>query len=66
MGLSERQVLAVAFTKEHGTISNTQYQTIAGVSKRTASRELNELKGKDILVAKGVEGRGTVYRLKNS
>lgn len=62
--LSERQILAVAFTKEHGTISNTQYQTIAGVSKRTASRELNELKVKDILVAEGVGGRGTIYRLK--
>lgn len=64
MGLSERQLLAVAYTKEHEAISNTEYQTIAGVSKRTASRELNELKLKDILVAEGVGGRGTVYRLK--
>lgn len=50
--------------KEHETISNTDYQTIANISKRTASRELNELKSKDILVAEGVRGRGTVYRLK--
>jgi ATP-dependent DNA helicase RecG len=63
-GLSERQLLAVAYTKEHETISNSDYQTIAGVSKRTASRELNELKLKDILVAEGVRGRGTIYRLK--
>ena len=50
--------------KEHETISNTDYHTIANVSKRTASRELNELMLKDILVTEGVGGRGTVYRLK--
>lgn len=64
MGLSERQILAVTYTKEHKTISNTDYQMIAKVSKRTASRELNELKLKDILVAEGAGGRGTIYRLK--
>lgn len=64
MGLSERQLLAVTYTKEHEAISNTEYQTIAGVSKRTASRELNELKLKDILVTEGAGGRGTIYRLK--
>ncbi|KAB2832618.1 MAG: hypothetical protein F9K49_07850, partial [Caedimonadaceae bacterium] len=66
MGLSQRQILAVTYTKEHEAISNTEYQTIAGVSKRTASRELNELKLKDILVAEGVGGRGTIYRLKKT
>ena len=50
--------------KEHETISNTEYKTIAGVSKSTATRELNELKAKDILVTKGAGGRGTIYRLK--
>lgn len=66
MGLSERQLLAVAHVKAHETISNTDYQTITGVSKRTASRELNELKLKAILVTEGVRGRGTIYRLKKS
>lgn len=64
MGLSERQILAVAHTKTHETISNAEYQTITGVSKRTATRELNELKEKNVLVVEGVGGRGTVYRLK--
>jgi ATP-dependent DNA helicase RecG len=64
MGLSERQILAVAYVKEHGTISNTQYQTITGVSKSTATRELNELKAKDVLIGEGAGGRGTTYRLK--
>lgn len=66
MGLSERQLLAVAHVKAHEIISNTDYQTIAGVSKRTASRELNELKLKAILIAEGVGGRGTIYKLKKS
>ena len=64
MGLSERQISAIMYTKEHETISNTEYQTIAQISKRTASRELNELKMKNILVAEGVGGRGTIYKLK--
>jgi len=66
MGLSERQLLAIAYTKEHETISNTDYQAIAKVSKSTATRELNELKLKNILVAEGPGGRGTVYRLKRT
>jgi ATP-dependent DNA helicase RecG len=65
MGLSERQLLVVSYLKEHKTISNTEYQTIAGVSKRTATRELNELKSKNILFSQGGKGRGTIYRLKN-
>lgn len=64
MGLSERQLLAVSYVKEHETISNTEYQTVTGVSKRTATRELSELKLKDILVSEGGGGRGTVYRIK--
>lgn len=64
MGLSERQISVIMYTKEHETISNTEYQTIAQVSKRTASRELNELKVKNILAAEGVGGRGTIYKLK--
>lgn len=66
MGLSERQLLAIAYAEAHETISNTDYQTIARVSKRTASRELNELKLKNILVAEGIRGRGTIYRLKKT
>jgi ATP-dependent DNA helicase RecG len=63
-GLSERQLLAIAHVKEHETISNTEYQAIAGVSKSTATRELNQLKTKDVFVSEGEGGRGTVYRLK--
>lgn len=64
MGLSERQLLAVSYVKEHETISNAEYQSIAGISKSTATRELKELKLKNILVSEGIVGRGTVYKLK--
>lgn len=64
MGLSERQLLVVSYVKEHETISNAEYQSIAGISKSTATRELKELKLKDILVSEGIVGRGTVYKLK--
>lgn len=64
MELSERQLKAVAYTKEHGSISNAEYQTIAGVSKRTATRELNLLKEKGVLVSEGVSGRAVIYKLK--
>lgn len=62
--LSKRQLAAIAYVKEHGSISNTEYQKLTGMSKRTASRELNELKEKNVLTSEGTTGRGTVYRLK--
>jgi ATP-dependent DNA helicase RecG len=62
--LSERQLKAISYIKEHGKITNTEYQAIANISKRTATRELNELKKKDLLVSEGSTGRGIFYRLK--
>lgn len=64
MELSVRQIKAVFYVKEHGSISNTEYQQLAEVSKRTATRDLNVLKSKDILMIDGSTGKGTVYKLK--
>lgn len=61
--LSERQLTVMAYLKEHESISNAQYQALVGVSKRTASRELNELTEKGVLTSEG-EGRGTIYKLR--
>jgi ATP-dependent DNA helicase RecG len=66
MALTTRQIKAVAYVKEHGSISNSEYQEIAKVSQRTATRDLNLLKMKDIFIAEGATGRGTVYKLKAS
>jgi len=63
-GLSERQVRGVMYAKEHGGITNREYQEVAGVSKRTASRDLEQLTGWGILERVGETGKGTRYVLK--
>ncbi len=55
---------AIEFLKEHNNISNTDYQNLTGVSKRTATRELNDLRKKNILTTEGITGKGMTYQLK--
>jgi len=43
LGLNERQVKAVLYVKEKGRITNSEYQEINSISKRTAAYELVEL-----------------------
>jgi len=63
MALNERQIKAVLYVKEHGSISNRAYQQLTGISKRTASDELSDLVEKGILSKVGGQrGRGTLYR----
>ncbi|WP_461863915.1 ATP-binding protein [Thermococcus sp.] len=66
LGLNERQIKAVLYVREKGRISNKEYQGLFGVSKPTASRELDSLVRKGILERVGVTGRGTYYVLKGS
>jgi len=65
MGLNERQVAAVAFAQEHGSISNSELQDITGASRPTATRDLKTLIELGIAVSKG-RGRGAHYVLKES
>jgi ATP-dependent DNA helicase RecG len=62
LGLSERQVQAVAHIKRHGRITNADYQQLVRTTRKTATRDL------DVLVVKGVfqrvgEKRGSHYVL---
>ncbi|AEC51943.1 hypothetical protein PNA2_1027 [Pyrococcus sp. NA2] len=66
LGLNDRQIRAVLYVKKKGRISNKEYQGLFGVSKPTASRELDSLVKKGILKRVGVTGRGTYYMLKGS
>jgi len=66
LGLNERQIKAVLYVKERGRIGNKEYQELFGVSKPTASRELDDLVRKGILERIGATGRGTYYVLKGS
>lgn len=64
MGLNERQVNAVRHAKAQGRITNEQYQKIAGVSKPTATRDLEMLVSEGLLEKVGTTGRGVYYVLR--
>jgi len=66
IGLNERQIKAVLYVKERGRITNREYQELTGVSKRTATRDLDELLEKGVFERIGATGRGTRYVLKGS
>lgn len=64
LGLSERQKKAVRFVKENGRITNTEYQKVADIQKREASRDLKELVDKGVFEKPGSPtGKGTFYVL---
>jgi ATP-dependent DNA helicase RecG len=63
LGLNERQLMAVAYVKENGSITNSKYQTICGVSKSTATRDIKELEDKGVLVNQGTKGSSAIYGL---
>jgi len=62
--LNERQIKAVQYIKEHGKITNSDYQKINNVSERTALRDLDDLMRKEIVLKKG-QKKGTHYKLRN-
>jgi len=62
--LSDRQKSAVLRAKAGERLTNTGYQQQFGVSKPTATRDLDELSAKGVLVRVGITGKGTYYELK--
>ncbi len=64
--LNERQRQAIRYIKQQGTITNTEYQRLTNTSKSTATRDLDELIQKGLIIKKGKTGRGTKYMLKGS
>ncbi len=64
LGINERQIKAILYTKENDRISNKEYQNINSVSKRTATNDLTELVEKfKILNKVGTSGAGIYYKL---
>jgi ATP-dependent DNA helicase RecG len=63
LGLNERQIKAVLYVKEKGRITNSEYQEINNVSKRTATNDLSELVDKYKLVNNVGFGAGSFYEL---
>jgi ATP-dependent DNA helicase RecG len=66
LNLNERQLAALAHVKATGGITNADYRRLTGASKPTATRDLDDLVGHDLLVRIGQTGRGTRYARKGS
>jgi predicted HTH transcriptional regulator len=49
IGLNERQKNCLEYLREHGRITRKEYENINGVSKRTSTRDLNDLMKKKII-----------------
>ncbi|MDD5452006.1 MAG: ATP-binding protein [Desulfovibrionales bacterium] len=62
LGLSDRQTKAVTYVKVHGRITNSEYQVLAGIIRKTAARDLDDLVAKDVLKRVGSK-RGVHYVL---
>ncbi|MFQ5793721.1 MAG: ATP-binding protein [Candidatus Bipolaricaulia bacterium] len=60
LGLNERQIRAVLYVKEKGSITNREYRKLTGLSDEGARRDLNELVTKGLLHSEG-KGRSTRY-----
>ncbi|HBT82623.1 MAG: hypothetical protein A2X79_06860 [Desulfuromonadaceae bacterium GWB2_53_15] len=60
--LNERQMKAVAHIKGTGRITNSEYQKLAGVIRKTAARDLDDLVEKGVFERLG-EKRGSYYIL---
>lgn len=63
LGLNERQVKAVLFTKAKGKITNGEYQILNACARNTASQDLLVLVGKFFLKSSGQKGAGAFYTL---
>ncbi|MEN5435840.1 ATP-binding protein [Sphingobacterium faecium] len=64
LGLNNRQVNAVLFAREKGKITNSNYQTLNNISKRTATTELTELVDKfKVLLKTGTSGSSISYKI---
>ncbi|RLB91918.1 MAG: transcriptional regulator, partial [Deltaproteobacteria bacterium] len=64
LDLNERQKRAISYVRQEGRISNTEYQTLTGVAKRTAHRDLADLVEKRVFQRVGKTGKGTFYELR--
>lgn len=61
--LNARQLDAVAYMKTHASLANTEYQARFEASKRTASRDLDDLVRKGVFEKLGTTGKGVRYVL---
>lgn len=63
MGFNVRQIKAVLYVAEFGSITNSEYQKLNVISKPTATRDIKELESKGILINQGTKGSSARYEL---
>ena len=63
-GLNERQIKAILYLKERGKITNSEYQELNNISKRTTSNDLTDLVEKYNLLRQLGASVSTYYKLK--
>jgi ATP-dependent DNA helicase RecG len=61
--LNDRQRQAITLLKTAGRLSNADYQKLTNAIKKTASRDLEDLRRKGVVLKIGKTGRGTYYVL---
>ncbi len=61
--LNDRQLAAVRYLKAHPTITNSTYQDVFSVAKRTASEDLRHLLSLGLVEKEGTTGKGVFYRI---
>jgi len=64
LDLSDRQIKAIIYTKEHKKISNKVYQQLFGVSRNTASNDLQQLVKAKLLISNEQKGAGAFYTIR--
>ena len=62
--MNDRQRNLIASLRTKNRVSNTEYQELFGVAKRTAHRDLDYLVKQRVLKRTGRTGKGTFYSLK--
>lgn len=63
LGINERQIKAVLYVKEKGRITNSEYQKLNNISRRTATDELAELTNKFEIFKNIGYGAGSFYEI---
>jgi ATP-dependent DNA helicase RecG len=63
LNLNDRQKQIVTYVKKTGKITNSEYQRLMSVAKRTAHRDLSDLVEKGLFIKIGTRGKGTFYKL---
>ena len=61
--LNERQKKAISYVRNREKITNTEYQDINKTTKKSATRDLQNLVKKFIFIQKGITGKGVYYMI---